>query len=104
MLAGNTLRWTRSAELAENALLDGETRDVEALRSMTKLEQLAHAAQDLAPAEQLRLVEAILEHLEPPDPHVLEQWAIEADARCEAFQRGEIEAMDWDSIRADLTR
>ena len=69
---------------------------------MTKIEEMALAARNLAPVEQLRLIETLMEQLEPLDPAVMQNWAAEADERYAAYARGEVPAADWESIKSQL--
>ena len=66
---------------------------------MESVEQLAKKAISLEPSERLRLVEAILFSLDKVDPDIEQSWVIEAEARYEAYKRGELKAVDWDEIR-----
>ncbi len=66
---------------------------------MESVEQLVQKAADLEPADRLRLVEAILYGLDKVDPDVERGWVAEAEARYEAYKRGEIQASDWDEIK-----
>jgi putative addiction module component (TIGR02574 family) len=62
-------------------------------------DQLAKKAIGLRPTERIRLVEAILYSLDKPDPDIEKSWIAEAEARYEAYKRGELEAIEWDEIR-----
>jgi putative addiction module component (TIGR02574 family) len=66
---------------------------------MESVEQLARKAGDLEPADRLRLVEAILFSLDKIDPDIEQGWIAEAEARYEAYRRGEIQAVDWEEIK-----
>ena len=66
---------------------------------MESVEQLARKAAALEPVERLRLVEEILCGLDKIDPDIEQRWAAEAEARYEAYQRGEIETVDWQDIK-----
>lgn len=63
------------------------------------VEQLVKKAASLQPVERIRLVEAILSGLDKPDPDIERAWAAEAEARLEAYKRGELEAADWEEIK-----
>jgi putative addiction module component (TIGR02574 family) len=67
---------------------------------METLEQIAKKAIGLRPVERIRLVEAILYSLDKPDPDIEKSWVAESEARYEAYKRGELEAHDWDEIKA----
>ena len=71
---------------------------------MESLDQLAKKAMELKPVERIRLVEAILYSLDKPDPDIEQSWIAEAEARHEAYKRGELEATDWDEIRKRYER
>jgi putative addiction module component (TIGR02574 family) len=71
---------------------------------MATLDQVTRQAQALSPLDRLRLVEAVLQDLEPVDPEVEKKWAAEGDARYEAFKRGELEAKDWNAARDEFKR
>ncbi|HBI81489.1 MAG TPA: addiction module protein, partial [Bacteroidales bacterium] len=66
---------------------------------MESADQLAKKAMELKPIERIRLVEAILYSLDKPDPDIEKSWIAEAEARYEAYKRGELTAIDWDEIR-----
>ena len=71
---------------------------------MESLDKLAQRALELKPVERIRLVEAILYSLDKADPDIEESWKVEAEARYEAFKRGELEAVDWDEIKKRYER
>jgi len=71
---------------------------------MESINQLAKKAIELQPVERIRLVEAILYSLDKPDPDIEQSWIAEAEARHEAYKRGEIEAIDWDELRTRYRR
>lgn len=58
----------------------------------------------MPPEERAELVENILASLEPSDPRILELWAIEAEDRVAAFERGEIEAVSAESVFEEIDR
>ena len=68
-------------------------------------EAIEEAAWQLAPAERLRLVGRLLLSLDEDDA-ILASWVAEAERRSDAFDRGEMEAIDFDAsiarIRAKL--
>lgn len=71
---------------------------------MESLDKLAQKALELKPVERIRLVEAILYSLDKADPDIEESWKVEAEARYEAFKRGELEAVGWDEIKKRYER
>lgn len=58
----------------------------------------------LPPAERAELAENILTSLESLDPEIEKLWAAESEARVEAFERNEIEAIDADDVFAEIDR
>ncbi len=66
---------------------------------MESIDQLAKKALELEPVERIRLVEAILYSLDKLDPDIEQSWVVEAEARYEAYKRGELKAIDWDEIK-----
>ncbi|MFZ4437525.1 MAG: addiction module protein [Syntrophales bacterium] len=71
---------------------------------MESTAQLAKKAIELRPTERIRLVEAILYSLDKPDADIEKSWIAEAEARYEAYKRGELKAIDWDEIRKRYER
>jgi putative addiction module component (TIGR02574 family) len=66
---------------------------------MESVNKLAQKAKELKPVERIQLVEAILYSLDKPDAEIEKSWAAEAEARYEAYKRGELVATDWDKIK-----
>ncbi|MCP4112547.1 MAG: addiction module protein [Desulfobacteraceae bacterium] len=66
---------------------------------METAELLAKKALELQPLERVRLAEAILHSLDKPDPDTDQAWVAESEARYEAYKQGELEAVDWDTIK-----
>ncbi|MHB8337408.1 MAG: addiction module protein [Ignavibacteriaceae bacterium] len=71
---------------------------------MESVDILAQKAIELRPIERIQLVEAILYSLDKPNPEIEKSWIAEAEARYEAYKRGELEATDWDEIRKRYIR
>ncbi|MBC8185947.1 addiction module protein [candidate division KSB1 bacterium] len=65
---------------------------------MDSVRQLADKAISLKPVERLQLVDTILQSLDEPDAKIERLWIKEADARYEAYKRGELNTTDWDDI------
>jgi putative addiction module component (TIGR02574 family) len=65
------------------------------------LEDIEAAALQLAPAERARLAERLLVSLDDDD-EILASWVAEAERRADAFDRGEMEAIDFDESIARL--
>src|SRR5574337_361281 len=63
------------------------------------LEEIEAAALQLAPTERARLAERLLASLEEDD-EILAAWVEEAERRADAFDRGEMEAVDADEAIA----
>ena len=71
---------------------------------MESLDLLAKKAMELKPVERIRLVEAILYSLDKTDPDIEQSWIAEAEARYEAYKRGDLEAIDWNEIKKGYER
>jgi putative addiction module component (TIGR02574 family) len=71
---------------------------------MESTDQLAKKAIGLRPTERIRLVEAILYSLDKPDSDIEKSWIAEAEARYEAYKRGELETINWDEINKRYER
>ena len=65
------------------------------------LEDIEAAALQLAPTERARLAERLLVSLDEDD-EILAAWVEEAERRGEAYERGEMEAIDFDESIARL--
>lgn len=65
------------------------------------LEDIEAAALQLAPSDRARLAERLLVSLDEDD-EILATWVAEAERRGEAFDRGEMEAIDFDESIARL--
>jgi len=65
------------------------------------LEDIEAAALQLAPAERARLAERLLVSLDKDD-EVLAAWLEEAERRGDAYERGEMGAIDFDESIARL--
>ncbi len=65
------------------------------------LEDIEAAALQLAPAERAKLAERLLASLDEND-EILAAWVEEAERRGDAFDRGEMEAIDFDESIARL--
>lgn len=63
------------------------------------LEEIEAAALQLAPSERVHLAERLLSSLDEDD-EILAAWLAEAERRADAFERGEIEAIDVDEAIA----
>lgn len=65
-----------------------------------KAADLLDEAKRLPPAEQVELVEAILDNLDVPDAALDAAWAREAEDRLAAYRRGEIRAVSLEEVLA----
>ncbi|HRW59666.1 MAG TPA: addiction module protein [Defluviicoccus sp.] len=61
---------------------------------------LVNEAKRLPPAEQVELVEAILDNLDVPDAALDAAWTREAEDRLAAYRRGEIRAVPLTEVLA----
>jgi len=66
---------------------------------MESVEQLAKQAAMLQPVERLQLIEAILFSLDKPNLNIERSWIAEAEARYEAYKKGELKAIEWEDIK-----
>lgn len=66
---------------------------------MNSVEKLVQKAIELQPLERIKLVEAILFSLDKPDQEIEKSWVQEAEARYEAYKRGEIKSINWEEIK-----
>jgi putative addiction module component (TIGR02574 family) len=65
----------------------------------SSLEDIEAAALQLAPSERAHLAERLLVSLDEDD-EILAAWVDEAERRADAFDRGEIETVDFDEAIA----
>jgi putative addiction module component (TIGR02574 family) len=71
---------------------------------MESVNKLAQKAIELQPIERIQLVEAILYSLDKPNPEIEKSWIAEAEARYEAYKRGELDAVNWEEIKKRYIR
>ncbi|HEY4756565.1 MAG TPA: addiction module protein [Ignavibacteriaceae bacterium] len=71
---------------------------------MESVDKLAQKAIGLRPLDRIKLVEAILFSLDKPNPEIEKYWIAEAEARYEAYKRGELEVTDWNEIKKSYIR
>ena len=71
---------------------------------MESVDKLAQKAIGLRPLDRIKLVEAILFSLDKPNPEIEKCWIAEAEARYEAYKRGELEVTDWNEIKKSYIR
>lgn len=70
---------------------------------MSRIEQLEAEVLNLPAADRSRLAERLLTSLEEDD-EIMAAWTDEAERRADAFERGEIEAADFESSVAHQRR
>ena len=68
------------------------------------IKKLTAEAAKLSPLERAELVEGILSSLDKPDSDIDRAWAVEAQDRLQAYERGEIEAFDFDEVVESATK
>ena len=62
-------------------------------------EQILKEALALPPQERAELVDQLLATFQsPPDPHIDEMWAREAEDRLDAYDRGELKAVPAEEV------
>jgi putative addiction module component (TIGR02574 family) len=52
----------------------------------------------LSAAEKLLIVDWILSNLDQPDPEIDKLWSIEAENRLDAYEKGQIKAVDLETV------
>jgi putative addiction module component (TIGR02574 family) len=70
------------------------------LSMATNADKLASEIRQLPDTEKLRLVDAILNDLDKPDPEIDRIWAEEARKRWEAYKAGRIPTVSYDEVMA----
>lgn len=68
------------------------------------VDKLAAEIRDLPDVEKLRLLDAILEALDKPDPEIDRVWAEEARKRWEAYKAGRVPTVSYDTVMAKHRR
>ena len=72
---------------------------------MTKIAQcLIDEAKQLPPMERAQVIEELLTSLDQPDPAIATLWAKEAEDRLDAYDRGELKAIDAEEAFARLNK
>lgn len=68
-------------------------------------EQILQQALALSPQDRAEIVERLLASFQaPPDPHLDELWAREAEDRLDAYDRGEMGAVTAEEVFARIER
>lgn len=52
--------------------------------------EILESARKLRPVDRLKLIDALMESLDEPDPVIEAAWAVEAQDRLAAYRRGEL--------------
>lgn len=60
--------------------------------------EILESARKLRPEERLKLIDALLETLDEPDPVIEAAWAAEAQDRLAAYERGELPMADIEPV------
>ena len=68
------------------------------------VEELVEQARQLAPEERVVLLDVLSELINPPDVAWEKAWAGEAADRLAAYERGEIEAVDFNVVMERMRR
>lgn len=69
---------------------------------MTKVEELIEQARALPPEAQVALYDALHSLISPPDPEWEAAWGAECERRLAEFERGEVQAEDFDVVMEQL--
>jgi len=67
---------------------------------MSTARELIQEIEKLPPAERVRLIDMVIRDTIKPDAEIEKIWVKEAEARWAAFERGEIEAVSYESVIA----
>lgn len=70
----------------------------------SRVEAMLEQAKALSPEELVALLDALGELATPPDTAWQSAWAKEGEDRLAAYQKGDLEAEDFDSVMAQLRR
>jgi putative addiction module component (TIGR02574 family) len=72
---------------------------------MSTFDDVFHAAQDLPPAERVRLIEALLDTVSADDwPMPSESWIAESERRSKAYDEGRMTAAPWPEVKQRARR
>ena len=64
--------------------------------------EILESARKLRPLERLKLIDALMDSLDEPDPVIEAAWAAEAQDRLAAYQRGELPIAPIEELFAKL--
>jgi putative addiction module component (TIGR02574 family) len=62
--------------------------------------ELVQEIEKLSPAERVRVIDMVIRDTIKPDVEIEKIWVKEAAARWDAFERGEVEAVPYESVMA----
>ncbi|MEW6266244.1 MAG: addiction module protein [Thermodesulfobacteriota bacterium] len=65
---------------------------------MTTFNKIMKEAMALKPTEKVELIDKLLSSLDVPDAEIYESWALEAENRIEACERGEIKTVTLEKV------
>lgn len=68
------------------------------------VQQILQQALALPATDRASIAEELLSSLDLPDPRIDQLWAIEAEDRIAAFERGEMKTVSEDEVFHDLDR
>ncbi len=60
--------------------------------------ELVQEIEKLSPAERVRVIDRVIRDTIKPDAEIEKIWVQEAAARWEAFERGELDAIPYESV------
>ena len=67
---------------------------------MPTAQELVREIEKLSPAERVRVIDKVIRDTIKPDPEIEKIWVREVAARWEAFERGGIEVVPYESVMA----
>ena len=67
-----------------------------------KSNEIFEQALALSPTDRAKLVNSLLESLDPPDAGVNEAWDVEIQRRAEELRSGKVNSIPWSEVRAEL--
>ncbi len=65
---------------------------------MSTAQELVLEIEKLSPAEKVRLIDRVIRDTIKPDAEIEQIWAKEAESRWESFDRGEVDAISYESV------
>lgn len=66
--------------------------------------EIFESARKLRPVERLKLIDALMDSLDEPDPAIEAAWAAEAQDRLAAYDRGELKAAPIEELFQKLRK